>query len=38
MGVFTGDSALCVALALPEDGEFVACDVSEEWTAIARRY
>ena len=38
VGVFTGYSALCVALALPEDGELVACDVSEEWTAIARRY
>ena len=38
VGVFTGYSALCVALALPEDGELIACDVSEEWTVIARRY
>ena len=38
IGVFTGYSALCVALALPEDGELIACDVSEEWTAMARRY
>ena len=38
VGVFTGYSALCVALALPEDGELVACDVNEEWTAVARRY
>ena len=38
VGVFTGYSALSVALALPEDGELIACDVSEEWTAIARRY
>ena len=38
VGVFTGYSALCVALALPEGGELIACDVSEEWTAIARRY
>ena len=38
IGTFTGYSALCVALALPEDGRLVACDVSEEWTGIARRY
>jgi len=38
VGVFTGYSSLAVALTLPEDGRIVACDVSEEWTAIARRY
>lgn len=38
VGVFTGYSALVVALALPEDGKVIACDVSEEYTAIARRY
>ena len=38
VGVFTGYSSLCVAQALPEDGELVACDVSAEYTAIARRY
>ena len=38
VGVFTGYSALSVALALPEDGELIACDVNEEWTDIARRY
>ncbi len=38
VGVFTGYSSLCVAAALPEDGRLVACDTSEEWTAIARRY
>lgn len=38
IGTFTGYSALCVARALPADGRLVCCDVSEEWTAIARRY
>lgn len=38
VGVFTGYSALVVALALPADGRVTACDVNPEWTAIARRY
>jgi caffeoyl-CoA O-methyltransferase len=38
IGTFTGYSALAVATALPDDGRLVACDVSEEWTSIARRY
>jgi len=38
VGTFTGYSALCVASALPSDGRLVACDVSEEWTSIAKRY
>ena len=38
VGVFTGYSALWVAQALPQDGGIVACDVSEEWTRVARRY
>ena len=38
IGTFTGYSALAVALALPKDGRIVCCDLSEEWTSIARRY
>ena len=38
IGVFTGYSSLCVALALPSGGRIVAFDVSEEWTSIARRF
>jgi predicted O-methyltransferase YrrM len=38
VGVFTGYSALAVALALPADGSILACDVSDEFTSIARPY
>jgi predicted O-methyltransferase YrrM len=38
VGVFTGYSALTVAMALPEDGKLIACDVSTEWTSIGRKY
>ena len=38
VGTFTGYSALAVALALPMDGMLICCDVSDEWTRIARRY
>ncbi len=37
IGSFTGYSGLAIASALPPDGKLVCCDVSEEWTAIARR-
>ena len=37
IGTFTGYSALCIARGLGDDGRLVCCDVSEEWTAIARR-
>jgi caffeoyl-CoA O-methyltransferase len=38
VGVFTGYSSTVVALALPEEGRVIACDVSEEYTSMARRY
>lgn len=38
VGVFTGYSSLCTALTIPADGKIVACDVSAEWTSVARRY
>jgi caffeoyl-CoA O-methyltransferase len=38
VGTFTGYSSTAVARALPGDGRLVCCDVSEEWTSVARRY
>jgi predicted O-methyltransferase YrrM len=38
IGTFTGYSALAVASALPNDGHLTCCDISEEWTRVARRY
>lgn len=38
VGVFTGYSSLVVAQALPADGQILACDISEEWTSMARRH
>lgn len=37
VGTFTGYSSLCIAEALPADGKLWCCDVSEEWTKVARR-
>jgi predicted O-methyltransferase YrrM len=38
VGVFTGYSSLCIARGLSADGRLVACDTSQEWTSIAKRY
>lgn len=38
VGVFTGYSAICIARGLPPHGRLLACDVSEEWTSLARTY
>ena len=38
VGTFTGYSALCIARGLAPDGRLLCCDVSEEWTAVARKY
>jgi caffeoyl-CoA O-methyltransferase len=37
VGTFTGYSSLCIARGLADDGRLLCCDVSEEWTALARR-
>lgn len=36
VGTFTGTSALCLARGLADEGRLICCDISEEWTAIAR--
>ncbi|MEM7799117.1 MAG: class I SAM-dependent methyltransferase [Chloroflexota bacterium] len=38
VGVYMGYSALWTALALPDDGQVIACDVSDEWTRIGRPF
>jgi caffeoyl-CoA O-methyltransferase len=38
VGTFTGYSSLCIARGLPDDGELLCCDVSEEWGTVARQH
>ena len=38
VGTYTGYSALCVAQALPKDGKLIACDISQQWTSVGRKY
>ena len=38
LGTFTGYSAICIARGLPDDGRLLACELSEEWAQVARRY
>ncbi len=38
IGTFTGYSSICIARGLPGDGHLTCCDVSDEWTSVARRY
>lgn len=38
IGTFTGYSALAAAMALPDDGKVIACDINEDWTGIARKF
>lgn len=38
VGTFTGYSSICIARGMPADGRLIACDVSDEWTTVARRY
>jgi caffeoyl-CoA O-methyltransferase len=38
VGTFTGYSSICIARGLPDDGHLLCCDVSEDYTSVARRY
>ena len=38
VGTFTGYSSICIARGLADDGQLICCDISEEWTSLAREY
>ena len=38
IGTFTGYSAMCMAMALPPDGNLVSCDINKDWTEVAKRH
>ncbi|MFK8068406.1 MAG: class I SAM-dependent methyltransferase [Gammaproteobacteria bacterium] len=38
IGTFTGYSSLCMSRSLPENGQLIALDISEEWTSVAQKY
>ena len=38
IGTFTGYSSICLARGLPDDGHLLCCDISDEWTSVARKY
>jgi caffeoyl-CoA O-methyltransferase len=38
VGTFTGYSSICLARGLPDDGRLLCCDISDEWTSVARKY
>jgi caffeoyl-CoA O-methyltransferase len=38
IGTFTGYSSICIARGLPPDGKLICCDISEEWTSVARKH
>jgi caffeoyl-CoA O-methyltransferase len=38
VGTFTGYSSVCIARGLPAGGKLICCDISEEWTSVARKY